>query len=69
MIGGVIRKTISLNYEAECDSRNNTVSVFYKGEKVNSFAFDKYYKAVNFYARLKRAKDAKQAAVLKIQYQ
>lgn len=56
----VISKFVGKYYEIEWDKEQFLVTVISKDKKVQ-FKFDKYYKAVNFYAKLKTVKAIKEA--------
>ena len=54
-----IRKDVGGNYEIFCDREKFTVSILFKGKEKGTFHFDKMYKAIDFYASLKKVKDVK----------
>lgn len=56
----VISKSVGKYYEIEWNKEQFLVSVISKGKKID-FKFDKYYQAVNFYAKLKTVKAIKEA--------
>ena len=61
-------KYLGTNWEVQFNGENYTVTTFFKGKWKDCYQFDKYYKAVTFYARLKLVKDVANAAELAIQY-
>lgn len=56
----IISKPVGKSFEVELDREEFKVYIL-KGKKKISLSFDKFYKSVNFYARLKTVKDVKQA--------
>ena len=56
-----IRKDVGGNYEIVCDREKFIVTILQKGKEKGVFHFDKMFKAINFYANLKKVKDVKNA--------
>lgn len=57
----VVSKAVGQNYEIEWDKEKFSVTIIFKGKRKQTYTFGKFYKAVNFYARLKKVKDVKEA--------
>lgn len=68
MLHKVLSKNVGARHEVSLDTESFVVTVSSKKKK-QSFAFDKYFKAVNFYARIKQVKDIKCLEHLACQYQ
>lgn len=65
----VVNKAIGAYNEVEWDKEDFTVTTLYKGRILSIYKFDKFYKSVNFFARLKKVKDIKEANEIVTQYQ
>lgn len=63
-----LSKYLGTNWEVQFNGENYTVTTFFKGKWKNCYEFDKYYKAVTFYARLKLVKDVTAADELAAMY-
>ena len=61
-------KYLGTNWEVRLNGECFTVETFFKGKLKDIYSFDKYYKAVTFYARLKLVKDVSAADELVISY-
>ncbi len=68
MWNGIIAKTVGSRYEVECNKSTNTVTIINNGKQKQVYNFPKMYLAINFYAKLKKVKDIKEADLL-YQYQ
>ena len=55
-----MEKSIGASYTIEWDRGNHSVTILHKGKRKRTFQFDKFYKAVDFYANLKKVKDVKE---------
>ena len=60
ILTGTVIKEVGQNYTIEWNKDTFTVSILFKGRCKASYSFDKYYKAVNFYARFKKVKNIKE---------
>lgn len=69
MLDKIITKTIGMFYEIIYNQKDFSVSVIKRDKVIAKYTFDKLYKAVNFYARLKKIKDVKNSESLAVQYQ
>ena len=65
----IIYKSVGHYNEVEWDREDYTVTTLYKGKILSIYRFDKFYKSVNFFARLKKVKDIKEADEIVTQYQ
>ncbi len=63
-----IYKEVGMNWRVECDRNSFTVYIFFKDKLKDVYSFDKLFKAINFYARLKKVKDVKDSKELSLQY-
>jgi hypothetical protein len=64
----IIEKSLGVKYSIELDKLTHTVTLVYKGKNQNAFVFDKYFKAVDFFARIKQVKDVKDIDYIYDQY-
>ena len=63
-----LSKYLGTNWEVQLNGETYTVTTFFKGKWKDCYEFDKYYKAVTFYARLKLVKDVNAADELALSY-
>lgn len=67
MWNGIIAKTVGSRYEVECNKSTNTVTIINNGKRKQTYCFSKMYLAINFYAKLKKVKDVKEADSIYLQ--
>ena len=59
LISGIVNKPVGKDWIVECNKDNYTVTIFCKGKKMYSYQFDKFYRAMAFFGKLKKVKDMK----------
>ena len=64
----VIEKSVGTKYSLELDKPTHSVTLVFKGERQKAYTFDKMYKSLDFFARIKQVKDVKEIDNLYEQY-
>lgn len=64
LISGIVNKPVGKDWTVECNKDNYTVTIFCKRKEKCSYQFDKFYRAMTFFGKLKKVKDIKRCEEL-----